>query len=267
MKSSNKNRRLISNKISVAFLIAGILTLVLSIFYEIQALALTGLGLTFFGALFSFVRPRRYVQGDLLERVSISVYSTIDRIINDFKYKGKCYYIPPVPETANLPSHLKGLRDIVVFISANQNTTLPTVEEMSKGKFLTKKSRGVLITPPGSGLLTHIEKQLQIDFTNMQLDELCEVLPRLIIENLNLGKSMDLQSLKNGIRMEIVDSLYIDFYSKETNLTSLNLIGDPIVSAVACAIAKASSKTVTIEKQTTSPNGMTLEIQYQIMKG
>lgn len=267
MKSTNAKHRLISSKISVAFLITGITALILSISYEAQALALAGLGLTFFGALFSFVSPQRYVEGDLLHDVSISIYSTIDRIIKDFRYKGKGYYIPPVPETANLPAHLKGLRDIIVFISANHNITLPSIEEMSKGKFLTEKSKGILVTPPGSGLLTHIEKQLRVDFTNIQLDELCEVLPRLIIENLNLGKSMDLKRLENGIYMEIIDSLYTNLYSQESNLKSVNLIGDPIVSAVACAIAKASSKTITIDKQTLSPNGLTLEIWYHIMEG
>ena len=77
------------------------------------------MGLVFFGALFSFVRPLRYVGGDLLNETSTSAYSTIDRIIKDFKYGGKAYYIPPIPETANLPTYLEGLRDIVVFIATD----------------------------------------------------------------------------------------------------------------------------------------------------
>jgi len=267
LKSNNPNRRLISSKVSVAFLITGITALILSIFYESQALALTGLGLTFFGALFSFVKPLRYVEGDLLNSVSTSFYSTIDRIIADFKYKGKGYYIPPVPETAVLPTYLKNLRDIVVFIADKNDLSRPSVEEMAKGKFLAEKSKGILMTPPGSGLLTHIEKQLQVDFNNMKLDELCEVLPRLIIEQLNLGKSMDLKCLENGIHMEIIDSLYANLYSQESDLKSVTLIGDPIVSAVACAIAKASRKTITMENQNVSPNGVTLEVWYHIMEG
>jgi hypothetical protein len=267
LKSTNANRRLISSKISITFLITGIITLILSTFYEAQALALTGLGLTFFGVLFSLVRPQRYVEGYLLDAFSISIYSTIDRILKNFKYKGTGYYIPPVPETSNLPAHLKGLRDIVVFISANLNVALPSVDEISKGKFLIEKSNGIMITPPGSGLMTLIEKQLGVDFTNMQLDELCEVLPRLFIENLNIGKLMELRCLEKGIYMEIIDSLFVNLYSQESNLISVKLIGDPLVSAVACAITKASSKTITIEKQTLSPDGLTLEIWFKIMEG
>ena len=266
MKSTNSKSRLISSKISIAFLIAGILTLLFSIFYDIQALALTGLGFIFFGVLFFLVRPQRYVEWGLLDAVSIPIYSTVDRIINDFKYESTGYYIPPVPEASNLPAHLEALRDIVVFISSNLNTTLPSVDEMSKGKFLIKKSKGVLITPPGSELLTHIEKQLRVNFTNMNLVELCEVLPHLIIENLNMGKSMEMRPLENEIYMKIIDSLYVNLFT-HGNLASVKLIGDPIVSATACAIAKASNKLITIQKQVLSTDNLTLEVWYKIIEG
>ena len=78
---------------------------------------------------------------------------------------------------------------------------------------------------------------------------------------------MNLEFTTNGVNMRIVDSLYIDFYRNESNLKSVNLIGDPIASAVACAIAKAFSKTVNIAKQTLHPDGVTLEISYHIMEG
>ena len=255
-----------SSRITVAFLITGIIALILSILYEAQSLALTGLGLVFFGALFSFVRPLRYVGGDLLNETSTSAYSTIDRIIKDFKYGGKAYYIPPIPETANLPTYLEGLRDIVVFIATDDKTSLPSVEDLSKGQFLIKKTKGILINPPGSGLIAYIEKQSQVDFTKMQYNELCDVLPRSIIENLNLGKSMELKCVENGFQLEMVDSLYANLYS-ENSLVSLKLLGDPIVSAVACAIAKASSKTITINKQLFSSKGLTLQVWYEIIEG
>ena len=78
-------------KISIMFLIPGILSLAFSITSNSQVLAFIGLGLTFWGALFLFVRPLRYVEGSLLDSISISTYTTIDRAVKDLKAKGKGY--------------------------------------------------------------------------------------------------------------------------------------------------------------------------------
>ena len=57
-------------KISIMFLVPGILSLAFSITSNSQVLAFIGLGLTFWGALFLFVRPLRYVEGSLLDSTS-----------------------------------------------------------------------------------------------------------------------------------------------------------------------------------------------------
>src|SRR3989304_6704819 len=117
-----KSKRIIgtavSSKIGVVFLISGISSLIFSIYSESQILALIGLGLTFWGVLFFLLTSVRYVEGSLLNSTAVASYSTIDRIIKDFKYTGKGYYIPPYPRDVYLPEHLKGLKDTVVFISA-----------------------------------------------------------------------------------------------------------------------------------------------------
>jgi len=88
-KQKRKIRRSTSSLISVNFLIAGILALIFAVYASSQILAFTGLGLTFWGALFLLVTPVRYVESNLLTSTAVSTYSTIDRIINDFKYTGK----------------------------------------------------------------------------------------------------------------------------------------------------------------------------------
>ena len=94
MKSKRRVGGDVSNKISVLFLISGILTLVFSVYSVSQILALIGLGLTFWGALFIFLKPVKLVEGSLLYNTAISAYLTTDRIVDDFNYKGKGYYLP-----------------------------------------------------------------------------------------------------------------------------------------------------------------------------
>ena len=267
MKLKLKIGGAISIKIGLLFLLPGIFSLIFSIFYSSQILAFIGMGLTFWGALFLLIRPMRYVEGSLLDSTTTSLYSTIDRIIKNFGYKGDGYYIPPYPKDVYLPDHLKGLKDTVVFVSAENDSNMPSIEELAEGKFLIENPKGVLVIPPGSGLLSQIEKELKIDFAKTQLNELCEIMPRFILENFSLAKEMEMELGEGQVYLKTFDSLYKNLYSAENNLKSISLLGCPIVSAVACAIAKASGKTVTIQKQKVSPDGLAIEVWYRIAQG
>jgi hypothetical protein len=256
-----------TTKIGAFFLISGVLSLVLSLTTESQILSFIGLGLTFWGALFIVITPRRFVEGSLLDATAISAYSTIDRMISDLKYKGKGYYTPPYPKDVYLPEHLKGLKDMVVFISAENEADMPSIQELAESKFLLQKPQGVLVTPPGIGLLTQIEKKVKVDLTKISLDELCEVMPRFILDNFSLAKEMEMTIEENQVNLKLSDSIYKNLYSSENNLKSIMLLGCPIVSAVACAIAKTSGKPVVIQKQETTPDGSTVQVLYQIVQG
>jgi hypothetical protein len=256
-----------TTKVAAVFLTSGVLSIVFSLFSESQILAFIGLGLTFWGALFIVITPRKYVEGSLLDATAKSSYLTVDRIIKDLKYKGKGYYIPPYPKDVYLPEHLKGLKDLIVFISAANEDQAPSIQEMAESKFLLRKPKGALVTPPGLGLLTQIENKMNADFTKMTLEELCEVMPRFILDNLNIAREMELTLKDQTISMKLTDSIYKNLYSSENDLKSITLLGCPIVSAVACAIAKTSGKTVIIQKQDITPDASTIQVTYEIIQG
>jgi hypothetical protein len=255
-----------SGKIGIAFIIPGALALIFSIINNSNVLAFIGLGLTFWGALFFFVRPVRYIQSSLLDSTAISTYTTIDRIVKDLKFKGKSYYIPPYPKEVYLPEYLKGLKEPVVFISADTGG-MPSIEELAKSKFLLENPNGICITPPGLGLLTRFEKELRKDITKLQLSELCESLPPIIVENLQLAKELELATEDNQVSLRIFDSTYKNLYTAEENLKSIHYLGCPIISAIACIIAKATGKMITIQKDSISPDGQTIEVWYRIVEG
>jgi hypothetical protein len=260
-----KSRQIPSGKIGIVFLVPGVLSLILSMSTGSPVLAFIGLGLTFWGALFFFARPIKFVKSSLLETTAIASYSTIDRIIKDLNYKGKSFYIPPYPKDVYLPDHLKGLKDMIVFVSADTGATMPSIEEMAKGSFLLENPRGISISPPGLGLFTVVENELKTDVATLSLNELCDTIPKVMLENLQLAKEIEMQAEKDTIRFRIVDSVYKDLYSREKNLLSVHSLGCPIVSAVACATAKSTGKMVTIQKDEVSLDEETVQVWLQIL--
>ncbi|MEM2130722.1 MAG: hypothetical protein QXZ70_09010, partial [Candidatus Bathyarchaeia archaeon] len=106
-----------SRIISLAFTAPGALALIFSIMNNSSVLAFIGLGLTFWGGLFLFASPVKYVKRSLLDFTAASTYNTLDRIIGNLKLESKSYYIPPYPKDAYLPEHLTGLKEAVVFVS------------------------------------------------------------------------------------------------------------------------------------------------------
>jgi len=260
-------RRVPAGKIGMAFMVPGALSLIFSVLNNSQVLAFIGLGLTFWGALFFFARPLRYVESRLLDSAATSSYSTIDRIVRDLKYKGKSFHIPPYPKEVYLPEYLKGLKDMIVFISAESDSGMPSIEEMAQSRFLLENPRGICVAPPGLGLLTQFEKELRKDITKLQLNDLCESLPQLILENFQLAKEIEMKTEKNQVYLKILDSIYKNLYSIEENLKSVHFLGCPLVSAIACAVAKTTGKIVTIDRDMISPDGQTIEVWCRFIEG
>jgi len=260
-----KAKSIPSGKIGFAFAVPGILALIAAVLNNSTILAFIGLGLTFWGALFFFVRPVRYVQSSLLDSTALPTYKTIDRIIADLRYKGRSHYIPPYPKEVYLPEYLKGLKDPVVFISADTGG-MPSLEELAKSKFLLANPNGICVTPPGLGILIQLEKELGKDASKLQLTELCETLPLVIVENLRLARELEVKVKENIVYLRMLDPIYKSLYAGEENLKSIHLLGCPLASAIACALAKASGKIVTIQKVDASIDGQTVEVQYQMVE-
>ena len=248
----------LAGKIGLVLVIPGVLALIFSVISDSQALAFVGLGLTFWGALFFLVQPTRLVQGSLLDATAASSYSTIDQIMSDLKFNGKCWYIPPYPKHAYLPEHLKGLKEMMVFISAKPSTGLPSIEEIASKRFITQNPRGVNITAPGAGLLDQLENELKLDPTQTDLQMLCETLPQQILENFQLAKEIEMKPEDDSVSLKITGSIFRSLYV-EKSLKSVYLLGCPLVSALACAIAKTTGKAITINTLNFNPQTDTTE--------
>ena len=251
MPERKKNNN--SKWIASLFLTLGGLSLLYSVIFTSQITAFIGLGLTFWGALFTLARSGKYVESSLLDGTAKSSYSTIERIVKDLKLTGKGYYIPAYPEDSYLPQYLGKLKDPVVFISEDFDGK-PPVDELAAGKFLSEKTHGVFLTAPGAGLMDQMEKQLKLDFSKIGLQELPELLPRCLTEQFNLAKSVNLNFFENGANFEATGILYESLLRTPAPLQSVTMLGCPVVSAVASACAKSSGKIVIIKEIVLSSN-------------
>jgi len=260
-----KSKQIPSGKIGFALLIIGALSLLGSLITSSTTLAFIGLGLTFWGALFLFTRPIKFVRGSLLDWTAFSSYATIDRMLEDLSYKGKSVYVPPYPKDVYLPEHLKGLKEMIIFISATSTPEMPTIEEMARKEFLVKNPKGICISPPGYGLMGLFEKEMRTDFSHIDIESLYNILTKVV--DLGLAGGLEIETENNSIHITITDSVYKDLYSRERALKSVHLIGCPLVSAVACAIAKTTGKNVAIIKDKVSLDLKKIEVWYQTIEG
>jgi len=260
-----KSRQIPSGKIGFALVITGVLSLLGSLITSSTTLAFIGLGLTFWGALFLFTRPIKFVRGSLLDWTAISSYTTIDRMLENLDYKGKGVYVPSYPKDVYLPEYLKGLKEMIIFISATSTADMPTIEEMARKEFLVKNPKGVCISPPGYGLMSLLEKEMRTDFSHINIESLYNILPK--VADLGLAGELEIETENDSIHITIIDSIYEDLYSRERALKSVHLIGCPLVSAVACALAKTTGKNVVVVKDKVSPDLKKIEVWYQTIEG
>jgi hypothetical protein len=256
-------------------LLLGALSLLWSIYLKTTVLAFIGLGLTFWGTLFLLLGTPREVETNLLYTAATSEYSSINRIVNDLNYTGEAIYMPPYPKSIHVPDHQKNLKEPIVFISQKKNTLnsssakdafmdLGSIDERGAGKFLLKNGMGLFLVPPGLGILKDIEKSLKIDFTNMETMQFCQIISQVLLEKLNLAKSIETEKEGNIVKMKIRNSIYRNLFTTEDNLTSIQLLGCPMTSAIAVGLAKASNKNVCIINEIVSNNNLIVEVWYKI---
>ncbi|TFH22050.1 hypothetical protein E4G67_04895 [Candidatus Bathyarchaeota archaeon] len=230
--------------------------------------------------------PLKNVEGNFLVTLTLPAYMTIDRMLKDLNPKNEAYNIPSCPRNVYLPEHLQGLRETVTFIPTKDSTGMEEIIEIedeeedkciienpkelllsiARDKFLIENPKGLLITSPGIGLLDQIEQKSNLDLTKIPPLELDEILPSLLSE-LNLTKEIKMATNENNVTLQINDSLYKNLYSQKYNLTSIYIIGCPIVSAVACAIAESTGKPTLIQEIKTSHDGKIITANFKIVSG
>lgn len=254
----SRARRFNSRRIvPYAMLLLGLVSLAGSAFYSSYVLAFVGLGLAFWGGLLLFLTPTKYVKLELLNAAASSSLSNTERILSSNETVGKGIYLPP--------KHLADYQSSLVFIPRKLNEPLPKPEETSQEKLHSKNPGGLLLTPPGLALSTLFEQKLGKSFAETNLNDVQKQLPRLF-EDLEITKSLNIRAEDNTVTVELANHIFKDLCNETARLPRTHeTVGCPLSSSIACALAKATGKPVTIEKEMQGTDGST-RIQYRLLE-
>lgn len=261
MANAKKPRQFETNKLIayITFTI-GLISFVASAIYGSSTLAFIGSSLTFWGALLLYVTPTKHVKLELLNAAAIPNLANIDKVIANMALNGKGIYLPP--------KCLKDLESSLIFIPIEAGKTLPELRELDQEKLFLENPKGVFLTPPGLALLKLFEKELGTSFTKTDLGYVQSSLPKLFIKYMEIAENLEVKMESNTITIEITNHIFNEVCRETMKHKKIHeSLGCPLCSAIACALAKASGKPITIEREELSEDGRTTKIQYQILEG
>lgn len=242
----------------------GAVALATSIIYDSSILAFIGLGLLFWGIIFTYTRTEEYIKKALLDATVYSQLATLNEIIQELECKGNAIYLPP--------KYLRDPEAYKAYIPKQKEAELPTPEQTQTQEpqffidFI-ENPPAVLLTPPGAELTKLFEKTLKTNFTRVDLQYLKQNLPKLFIEDLEIAQNFEMETENNKIRVKIQNSVFKTLNIETEQPSNIySTLGSPLSSAIACALAKTTGKPIIIEKQETSGDGKDLTIEYRILE-
>jgi hypothetical protein len=249
----------INRTIALLMLAFGIASCTLSAFYNSTVAAVVGLGIIFWGAILLYITPSRHVTLELLNATATSTLINLEKIMVDSNLSGIGVYLPP--------QYLKKRESSLVFISGDQQSLLPP-EEIDEEKLYQEKTGGICLTPPGLALSKLFEKELGASFTRTDLTTVQQQLPKLLIENLEIADSVEVRKESSTITVDISNHVFKEICEEARKLPRTHAsLGCPLSSAIACALAKAAGKPVTVQKEEQTNDGRKTRIQYHIFEG
>jgi hypothetical protein len=251
-----QNRTALNKIIFLTIFCLGFSIVVISFFYVSSFLAILGVAIIFWGAILRYITPIMQVPLTLLNASTHADASNIERVLVELDLKEKGVYLPP--------NSLKNMEYCVVFVPKNSQSDLPSLEEGTK-KLFSKQQNGIFVTPPGIGLSRVFERGLYSSFTKVDLRQLQKVLPRLLIEDLELVDNIEIQIQGEIFTATITGSLLNSVCIETDNQPCTHMqVGCLLSSALACVLAKVTEKPVTIQNETRMPKSKTTIITYRI---
>jgi hypothetical protein len=259
----------------IAMLLLGAVSLIASIGYNSSILAFIGLGLVFWGALLLYVRPEENVSKAILKAALSPSLTTLNQMIHELGYDGDATYLPPKyfanPETTK------------IYIAKREGTGLPTPEQAQKyeDQDAARTTNGLLVTPPGIGLSRLLEKSFGKSFIAIDLENLQQNLPKLLIEDLEIAENLELQTQtpEKGNPTPTVDAKNMIIHARITRSITESASNSTeekaqatgtttcvICSAIAIAMTKATGKPVRIADAKSIEDGSITEASFEILE-
>ncbi len=239
---------------SIILLMLGIASLFESVVLSSSVFALIGLGLTFWGFLFIFVRPSGYARSELVDSTALSSIQTIDRIVYEMGLHGKGIYVPG-----------QGREGVRLFVPAEKDVIVPP-NDLTEDSVFHSNPKGLVMVPPGLELAKFFFERLSGRKGPLTIKRLQRELPSLLTSDLDIMEAFEIKVDGNKVLTRSVNSLYSDFCDEIRLKTRVcSAFGCPICSSVGCLLVAATSRPVMLENEESSSDGRTNTVVYTIL--
>ena len=240
-------------------LVAGALSLAISVAITSYFPLFIGLALIFWGGILLYIAPSRQVPLELLVAPSTPILSEIHKTLSDLKLASKGVYLPP--------RYLEDPEAVLIYVSRDPEAQLPRRVETKKGSPSFELAKGLLLTPPGFSLSKLFEKKLKTSFTRMNLKTLKEELPKSLTESWEIVEDAEMRLGQDSVIFESRKDILEELHQEAVRLNIHETIGYALSSAIACAIAKTTGRPVIIEEEEHDSEKETTRIVYRILEG
>jgi hypothetical protein len=225
-------------RIAYMLLALGLTLCVIAIYYSHHVASVLGFTLIFWGALLMYLSPIQLVRKEVMDYTISDYNGNLSRIIEELGYKGYPLHISP--------GTLWGMNNTILWISKDNITVRPSDEQLSSEELFLDDPKGIVISPPGQGLMRLMEDEIN-SFTTMGFDELSLNLQRVLVEGLEVAESLEFVREDQMIKLTTKGIILLDLIQKNAK-NPLNMrIGDPYNSAIASTLARSTRTPVLIE--------------------
>lgn len=225
--------------------------------YVFSSLILTfiGMGLTLWGAVVFYILPSRQVPEKIITALTLQV-KTLDDILVSVGCRGSPIFYN---------THHGNSWRSYIFVPYDSVYKVPEGHESVQEKIFHDISTGISVGAPFQGLAGLFESELNIDFTNVDLDYVQESLSELLVEDLNLIDDLFVENNNGIIHVRMVGKACAqncELMNKQTHLGYS--LGCSLCGVFAIIISKVTGKPVTIQDTVVSDDS--IETSYVMVK-
>ena len=242
-------------KLAYVLLSVGFSSVALSLFHNNSILALIGIAFIFWGGIFLYIRPKKYLRKDLFDYTLINEIKNINTIVNVLNLNGTPTYISP-------PS-LTGFNKVIMVITKEQSNIFAN-EDVDLDE-LRLDDEILTLTPSGLGFIQFIEKEYNLVVSAVDLDYVNSTISKILIEDLEFCKSFQLSNSNGSIEISLTESVFDNIMLDILTEKQVTVIDDPVSSIFACIIALITKKPVTVDQVQYYENEKNLKLKYSLL--
>jgi len=244
-----------------------------------------GLALVVVGTVLTLLSTHRYVHSYLAGDSALSACLQYQHILEHYDCKGQGIHIPnstnggirvyvPIEENGVKTLQNGGIQhNGGEPLNNNHGVMLPPLEEFHNVKLYVKNGKngasqdGLLLLPMGLSLLEGFERELDVDFSGVSIEEVPELLQLVMVKKLEIVEGMKVRLGNPSLNVTLHNSIFFDFCTSIRNRcpTICEKVGCPVCSAIALVLCKNTHRCVMIQHVAVDEKKKVQKIKFELL--